>query len=144
MRFAAQSKCSRARLVMQEGCLSGNAQCLQRNLECLATSISFPRLVHLPEGLLSIHAYPPVVILCGLAVITAVYLARDILIPIAFAIFVAVLLRLLMRRMRVLHLPDLVSALFTGGAGPLVWRDEVGRPGPGLAELSAPSAPQSK
>jgi predicted PurR-regulated permease PerM len=39
-----------------------------------------------------------------------VYFARDVLIPITFAMFIAVLLRPLMRRMRVWHLPDLASA----------------------------------
>ncbi|MBC7854131.1 MAG: AI-2E family transporter [Pirellulaceae bacterium] len=52
----------------------------------------------------------PIVVLCGLAVIGAMYFARDLLIPLVLAVLLALLLRPLLRRMRKLHLPDFASA----------------------------------
>ena len=52
----------------------------------------------------------PIVVLCGLAVIGAMYFARDLLIPLVMAVLLALLLRPLLRRMRKLHLPDFASA----------------------------------
>ena len=53
----------------------------------------------------------PLVILSTLAVFGVMYVARDIVIPLAFAILLALLLRPAMRRMRHLRLPDMASAL---------------------------------
>ena len=52
----------------------------------------------------------PVTILSGLGIIAAMYFARDLLIPLFFAILLALLLRPLFRRMQKLRLPDFVSA----------------------------------
>ena len=49
-------------------------------------------------------------VLCGLAIIGAMYIARDLLIPLVFAVLLALLLRPLLRHLRKLHLPDLASA----------------------------------
>src|SRR5687768_10436468 len=56
------------------------------------------------------RASVPIVVLCGLAVIGAMYFARDLLIPLVLAVLLALLLRPLLRRMRKLHLPDFASA----------------------------------
>ena len=53
----------------------------------------------------------PLVILSTLAIFGVMYVARDIIIPLAFAILLALLLRPAMRRMRHLRLPDMASAL---------------------------------
>lgn len=53
----------------------------------------------------------PLVVLASMAVLAAMYVARDVLVPIAFAILLALFLRPVMRRMRKLHLPDGLSAL---------------------------------
>jgi predicted PurR-regulated permease PerM len=50
------------------------------------------------------------VVLCGLAVIGAMYFAKDLLVPLALAIFLALLLRPLLKPMRKLHLPDFASS----------------------------------
>lgn len=55
-------------------------------------------------------ASTPIVVLCGLAVIGAMYFARDLLIPLALAVLLALLLRPLLRRMRKAQLPDFASA----------------------------------
>ena len=55
-------------------------------------------------------ASKPLVVLCGLAVIGAVYFAKDLLIPLVLAVLLALLLRPLLRRMQRLHLPDFASA----------------------------------
>ncbi|MGI8981956.1 MAG: AI-2E family transporter [Pirellulaceae bacterium] len=62
------------------------------------------------------RASMPIVVLCGLAVIGAMYFARDLLIPLVLAVLLALLLRPLLRRMGKLHLPDFASAaiLITG------------------------------
>jgi predicted PurR-regulated permease PerM len=52
----------------------------------------------------------PVVVLCGLAVITGMYFARDLLIPLVLAVLLALLLRPLLRRMRKTQLPDFASS----------------------------------
>ncbi len=57
----------------------------------------------------------PLVVLAVIAVIAAMYFARDLLIPIVFALLLALLLRPLMRRMRWLRLPDVLSALILVG-----------------------------
>jgi predicted PurR-regulated permease PerM len=51
-----------------------------------------------------------IVVLCGLAVIGALYFAKDLLIPLVLAVLLAFLLRPLLRRMRKLSLPDFASA----------------------------------
>jgi predicted PurR-regulated permease PerM len=51
-----------------------------------------------------------VVVLAVLATLAAVYAARDLLIPIAIALLLALVLRPIMRRMQALKLPALVSA----------------------------------
>lgn len=53
----------------------------------------------------------PLIVLSTLAVFAAMYIARDIVIPLVFAVLLALLLRPAMRRMRALHLPDMGSAL---------------------------------
>ena len=50
-------------------------------------------------------------VLSGLAVLAAMYVARDVLIPIALALLLALLLRPLQRRLRRWHVPDYASAL---------------------------------
>lgn len=50
------------------------------------------------------------VILSVLAVLTAMYFARDLLVPLVYALLLALLLRPALRRMRALHLPDIASA----------------------------------
>jgi predicted PurR-regulated permease PerM len=52
----------------------------------------------------------PLVVLAGLAGVGALYLARDLLIPLVLAILLALLLRPLFRRLQRLHLPDFASA----------------------------------
>ncbi len=52
----------------------------------------------------------PLAVLCGLAVVGAMYFAKDLLIPLALAIFLALLLRPLLKPMRKLHLPDFASS----------------------------------
>lgn len=56
------------------------------------------------------RASKSLVVLCGLAVIGAMYFAKDLLIPLALAIFLALLLRPLLKPMRKLHLPDFASS----------------------------------
>jgi len=51
-----------------------------------------------------------VIVLAVLALLTAAHVARDVLIPIAVAVLLALLLRPLMRRLSSLKLPNLVSA----------------------------------
>jgi len=50
------------------------------------------------------------VVLCGLAVIGAMYFAKDLLIPLVLALLLALLLRPLLRPMRRLHLPDFAAS----------------------------------
>lgn len=50
------------------------------------------------------------IILASLAMITVCYVARDLLIPITFALLMALLLRPLLRKMRAWRLPDLGSS----------------------------------
>jgi predicted PurR-regulated permease PerM len=52
----------------------------------------------------------PLLVLCGLAVIGAMYFAKDLLIPLVLAVLLALLLRPLFRRMQRLHLPDFASS----------------------------------
>jgi predicted PurR-regulated permease PerM len=52
----------------------------------------------------------PLVVLAVLATLAALYVARDVLIPIVVALLLALLLRPIMRRMQGLKLPDLLSA----------------------------------
>src|SRR6185436_13723838 len=52
----------------------------------------------------------PLVVLAGLGIVVAIYLARDLLIPLVLAVLLALLLRPLLRRMQRLHLPDFASA----------------------------------
>jgi predicted PurR-regulated permease PerM len=54
--------------------------------------------------------HTPLSVLCGLAVIGAMYFARDLLIPLAMALLLALLLRPLLKPMRRLHLPDFASS----------------------------------
>ena len=53
----------------------------------------------------------PLVVLAAVAVLAAMYVARDVLVPMAFAVLLMLLLRPLLRRMRKLHLPNGLSAL---------------------------------
>ena len=52
----------------------------------------------------------PLIILCVIAILAVMYVARDLLVPIVLALLLALILRPAMRRMRALHLPDIVSA----------------------------------
>jgi predicted PurR-regulated permease PerM len=52
----------------------------------------------------------PLLVLAWLAVVAALYFARDVLVPVVLALFLALLLRPILRRMRGLHLPDVVSS----------------------------------
>ena len=66
-------------------------------------------------------ASTPIVVLCGLAVIGAMYFARDLLIPLVLALLLALLLRPLLRPMRKLRLPDFASAaILIAAVGALV------------------------
>ncbi|MEX2176084.1 MAG: AI-2E family transporter [Pirellulaceae bacterium] len=59
-------------------------------------------------------------VLAVLAVLAALYVARDLLVPMALAVLLALLLRPLLRRLRHLHIPDLVGAfLLVGGLAAL-------------------------
>jgi predicted PurR-regulated permease PerM len=60
-------------------------------------------------------------VLASLAVVTALYFARDLLIPLVLACLLTLLLRPILRRMRRLHLPDAVSALILIGAVVIVF-----------------------
>jgi predicted PurR-regulated permease PerM len=55
-------------------------------------------------------ASQPLVIIAALAVIAALYFARDIVIPVVLALLLALLLKPILRRMQTWHLPDIVSA----------------------------------
>jgi predicted PurR-regulated permease PerM len=57
----------------------------------------------------------PLVVLAVLAIVGAMYLARDVLVPIAFALLLALFLSPLLRRMRKGGLPDLASAFILVG-----------------------------
>jgi predicted PurR-regulated permease PerM len=57
------------------------------------------------------RASVPLVVLAAIAAVAAMYFARDVLIPAVLAILLALLLRPLLRRMRGLYLPDVVSSL---------------------------------
>ena len=57
------------------------------------------------------RASAPLIVLSVIAVLTAMYVARDVLIPVVLAILLALLLRPLVRKMRGLHLPDALSSL---------------------------------
>jgi predicted PurR-regulated permease PerM len=57
------------------------------------------------------RASVPLVVLSVIAVLAAMYVARDALIPVVLAILLALLLRPLMRRMRAFQLPDVLSSL---------------------------------
>jgi predicted PurR-regulated permease PerM len=66
------------------------------------------------------HPSWPLVVLAVLGILAAMFVARDVLIPVAFAVLLALLLSPLLRRMRWLRLPDMVSALvLVGGAAAL-------------------------
>jgi predicted PurR-regulated permease PerM len=52
----------------------------------------------------------PLVVLAGLGIVVAIYLARDLLIPLVLAALLALVLRPLFRRLQRLHLPDFASA----------------------------------
>jgi predicted PurR-regulated permease PerM len=56
------------------------------------------------------RASKSLILLCGLAVIGAMYFAKDLLIPLVLAVLLALLLRPLFRRMQRLHLPDFASS----------------------------------
>jgi predicted PurR-regulated permease PerM len=56
------------------------------------------------------HADWPLVVLAGLAIITALYIARDLIIPLVLAALLALLLRPLLRRLQHWHLPNAVSS----------------------------------
>ena len=58
----------------------------------------------------------PLVVLASLAIVAAAYFAGDVIIPVVFALLLALLLRPVMRRMRSLHFPDLLSAFILVGA----------------------------
>jgi predicted PurR-regulated permease PerM len=53
----------------------------------------------------------PLVVVAWIAVLAALYYARDLALPIAFAVLLALLLRPLFRRLQRLHLPDVVASL---------------------------------
>lgn len=57
----------------------------------------------------------PLVVLAVLAILAALYVARDVLVPITLAVLLALLLRPILRRMRRLRIPDLASALVLVG-----------------------------
>jgi predicted PurR-regulated permease PerM len=61
------------------------------------------------------------IVLAVLAMLAAAHVARDVLIPIAVAILLALLLRPLMRRMHGLRVPNLVSALVLVALAALVF-----------------------
>lgn len=63
----------------------------------------------------------PLVVLALLAIGAAMYFARDVLVPIVFAILLALVLRPVMRRMRKANLPDGLSALILISAIALVF-----------------------
>jgi len=56
------------------------------------------------------NASLPLIVLAGLAIIGALYFAKDLLIPLVLAVLLALLLRPLLRRMQKLQLPDFASA----------------------------------
>jgi predicted PurR-regulated permease PerM len=58
----------------------------------------------------------PLVVLAIVGVLAAMYAARDVLVPIVFAVLLMLLLRPLLRRMRKLRLPNALSALLLVGA----------------------------
>lgn len=64
----------------------------------------------IPAGLVQSRMNWPQVVLAVLAILAALYVARDVLVPIAFAVLLALLLRPFLRRMQRLHMPDLLSA----------------------------------
>jgi predicted PurR-regulated permease PerM len=66
----------------------------------------------------------PLIMLAWIAVVGALYVARDLIIPVILALFLALLLMPLLRRLRRFHIPDVVSSfvmvtliagLFTAG-----------------------------
>ena len=63
----------------------------------------------------------PLVLLAILAIGAAMFFARDVLVPIVFAILLALVLRPLMRRMRKANLPDGLSALILISAIALIF-----------------------
>jgi predicted PurR-regulated permease PerM len=70
-----------------------------------------PATVHEAErSILRPRASLSLVVLSVLGVLAAMYVARDVLIPLAYALLLALLLSPLLRRMRWLRLPDLASA----------------------------------
>jgi predicted PurR-regulated permease PerM len=52
----------------------------------------------------------PLVVLAWLASLGAIYVARGVIIPVALAVLLALLLRPILRRLRRLHVPDILSA----------------------------------
>ena len=66
-------------------------------------------------------------VLATLAVLTALYYARDAVIPIVLAVLLALILRPLQRRMKRVHVPDYVSALVLIGAVVLAFLMGVGK-----------------
>lgn len=61
------------------------------------------------------RASVPVMVLCVIAVLAAVYVARDLLVPLAFAALLTLLLRPLLRRMQRLRIPNMLSAFLLIG-----------------------------
>src|SRR6478672_4349917 len=69
-------------------------------------------------------AQPPVsaaiLVLATIAVVAALYFARDLMIPLAFAALLALLLRPLLRRMQAIGVPDFAAAFILVGTVALV------------------------
>ncbi|WP_425618158.1 AI-2E family transporter [Anatilimnocola sp. NA78] len=65
-----------------------------------------PEAVTLPRPPASL----PVMILCGLAIVGALYVARDMIIPVMLALLLALLLMPIVRRLQSWRVPDLLSA----------------------------------
>ena len=63
----------------------------------------------------------PLVVLAVLGILTALYVARDVFIPLAFAILLAVLLSPILRRMRRWRVPDMLSSLLLVGGAAVVF-----------------------
>jgi len=63
----------------------------------------------------------PQLVLAWLGVLTALYVARDIIIPVTLAVLLALLLRPIMRRLRKLHWPDTLSSFLVVGPVAIVF-----------------------
>ncbi len=68
-----------------------------------------------PESDVAANSRPrgswPLIVLATLAILAALYFARDVIVPVVLAILLALLLRPLQRRMRRMHVSDYLSAL---------------------------------